>query len=65
MDWVTGLQNAIDYMEEHLLEELDYDAIAAKGFSSSYHFQRRNQKNSPLVFRKPYLVGKHHLRRIC
>lgn len=40
MDWVTGLQNAIDYMEEHLLEELDYDAIAAKGFSSSYHFQR-------------------------
>lgn len=40
MDWVTGLQNAIDYMEEHLLEELDYDAIAAKGFSSPYHFQR-------------------------
>lgn len=25
MDWVMGLQRAIDYVEEHITEELDYD----------------------------------------
>lgn len=40
MDWITGIQNAIDYMEEHLTEELDFDEIARQSFSSSYHFQR-------------------------
>ncbi len=40
MDWITGMQKAIDYIEEHLLEEIDYDTIAAQSFSSSYHFQR-------------------------
>ncbi len=40
MDWITGLQRAIDYVEEHLLEDMDYEAVAAQGFSSSYHFQR-------------------------
>lgn len=40
MDWITGLQRAINYVEEHLTEEIDYDAVAAQSFSSSYHFQR-------------------------
>lgn len=40
MDWIMGLQKAIDYIEEHLLEEIDYDVIAAQSFSSVYHFQR-------------------------
>ncbi len=40
MDWITGLQNAIDYIEEHLLEEIDYEKVAAHSYSSSYHFQR-------------------------
>ncbi|MDO4270221.1 MAG: AraC family transcriptional regulator [Eubacteriales bacterium] len=40
MDWVTGLQNAIDYMEEHLTEPLDYAEIAKRAYSSSFHFQR-------------------------
>lgn len=40
MDWVLGLQNAIDYIEQHLLEDIDYQEIAARSFSSSYHFQR-------------------------
>ena len=34
------MQKAIDYIEEHLLEEIDYDVIAAQSFSSVYHFQR-------------------------
>ena len=28
MDWITGIQNAIDYVEDHLTEELDYEEIA-------------------------------------
>ena len=40
MDWITGMQKAIDYIEEHLTEPIDYEAVAARCFSSSYHFQR-------------------------
>ena len=40
MDWITGMQKAIDYIEENLTEEIDYEKVAAKSFSSSYHFQR-------------------------
>ena len=40
MDWITGIQAAINYIEDHLTEELDYEMIAKKSFSSSAHFQR-------------------------
>lgn len=40
MEWITGIQRAIDYIEEHLAEELDYEVIARESFSSSFHFQR-------------------------
>lgn len=40
MDWITGLQKAIDYVEEHLEEELDYMEIARQTASSSFQFQR-------------------------
>ncbi len=40
MDWITGLQKAINYIEDHILEDIDYETVAAQSFSSSYHFQR-------------------------
>ena len=40
MDWITGIQNAINYIEDHITEELDNEAIARESFSSSFHFQR-------------------------
>lgn len=40
MDWISGIQNAINYIEEHLTQELDYEAIARESFSSPFHFQR-------------------------
>lgn len=40
MNWVTGIQNAVDYIEAHLTENIDYDIVAAQSFSSAYHFQR-------------------------
>lgn len=40
MDWIIGIQKAIDYIEDNLLETIDYETVAAQSFSSSYHFQR-------------------------
>ena len=40
MEWVDNLQRAIDYIEEHLEDEIDYNEIARRAYSSSFHFQR-------------------------
>ncbi len=40
MDWLIGLQKAIDYLEDNLSEEIDYSAVAARAYSSSFYFQR-------------------------
>lgn len=40
MDWIAGLQKSINYIEDHLTENIDYDEVAAHCYSSSYHFQR-------------------------
>lgn len=40
MDWITGLQRAIDYVEEHITEPIDYEEAAKRAYSSSFHFQR-------------------------
>lgn len=40
MNWITGMQKAIDYIEEYLTEGTDYEIVAKLSFSSNYHFQR-------------------------
>ncbi len=40
MEWIERLNNAINYIEEHLTEEVDYNQIAAVACCSTYHFQR-------------------------
>lgn len=40
MDWITGIQNAVDYIEENITEELDLTEIAKQAASSPYYFQR-------------------------
>jgi len=40
MDWITGIQRALDYTEEHLTGEVDYEAAARAACSSPFHFQR-------------------------
>lgn len=40
MDWVKLLQKAIDYMEDHLLEKINYEDAARMVHMSSYHFHR-------------------------
>lgn len=40
MGWIAGLQRAIDYVETHLTEEIDYEAVAKEASSSVFHFQR-------------------------
>lgn len=40
MDWITGIQHALDYVEAHITEPLDFEAVAKQAYSSSFHFQR-------------------------
>ena len=38
--WVEGIQNAIEYIEENLTEDLKIQDIAEKAYVSAFHFQR-------------------------
>lgn len=40
MDWITGIQRALDYVEAHIMEPIDYEEVAKRAYSSSFHFQR-------------------------
>ena len=40
MEWISSLQRAITYMEEHLLEEINYENVAKHVHTSSYEFHR-------------------------
>lgn len=40
MNWIQGIQRAIDYVEANITEEIDYEKAAKKAYSSSFHFQR-------------------------
>ncbi len=40
MDWIKGVQRAVDYVEAHITEPIDYEAAAKQAYSSSFHFQR-------------------------
>ena len=40
MDYIKDIQRAIDYIEDHLGGEIDYNEVAKCAYSSSYHFQR-------------------------
>ena len=40
MDWLQGIQKAIDYIEENIAEKIDYEEVAKRAYSSSFHFQR-------------------------
>lgn len=40
MDWITGIQKAVDYVEAHITEPIDYEEAAKQAYSSSFHFQR-------------------------
>ena len=40
MDWIQGVQRAVDYVEAHITEPIDYEEAAKQAYSSSFHFQR-------------------------
>lgn len=40
MDWIERLNQTINYIEEHLAEEIDYSKLAQIACCSTYHFQR-------------------------
>ncbi len=40
MEWIDRLNEAINYMEEHLTDAVDYEQLGRIAGCSSYHFQR-------------------------
>ncbi|MBP3617215.1 MAG: helix-turn-helix transcriptional regulator, partial [Lachnospiraceae bacterium] len=40
MEWIATMHRAIAYMEEHLLEEINYEDVARHVHTSSYEFHR-------------------------
>ena len=40
MEWIAAVQKAIAYMEEHLMEEINYEDVAEYVHTSSYEFHR-------------------------
>jgi AraC family transcriptional regulator len=40
MDWLDRMNNAMEYVETHLTEAIDYDQVARIACCSMYHFQR-------------------------
>lgn len=40
MDWITGIQSAVNYIEDHITDELDYEEIARQAACSNFYFQR-------------------------
>ena len=40
MNWIQGIQRAIDYVEANITEEIDFEDVAKQAYSSSFHFQR-------------------------
>ncbi len=40
MEWIVAMQQAITYMEEHIMEEINYEDVAKQVHTSSYEFHR-------------------------
>ena len=40
MNWIELIKQAVDYIEEHILDKIDYIELSKIIYSSSYHFQR-------------------------
>lgn len=40
MEWIAVMQRAITYMEEHLMEEMNYENVAKHVHTSNYEFHR-------------------------
>lgn len=40
MDWIETIQQTVDFIEEHLTEQIDSDLLAHQCHVSVYHFQR-------------------------
>lgn len=40
MDWLTAMNNAVEYMEANITEKIDIEKVAKMALSSSFHFQR-------------------------
>lgn len=66
MDWLKRMNNAMEYLETHLYEVIDYDQVARIACCSTYHFQRMfsfitNVPLSEYIRRRPLTLAAFEL----
>lgn len=64
MDWINRLNSAINYMEEHIKNEIDMEEVGKIAGCSSYHFQRMFTYMAILRCRNIFAEGECHLRQL-
>ena len=47
MDSLRSMNNALEYIEEHLTEEIDYIEVSKIAYCSEYHFKRMRKPAPP------------------
>lgn len=55
MDWITGIQKAIDYIEDNIMEELDYEKIAAESFGCP--LRKKHKTTEPPISVRKWVVA--------
>ena len=58
MEWVHRLNQSMNYIEEHLTGEIDYEQLGRIACCSTYHYQRMF---TYLVMNMPMLDGEREL----
>jgi AraC-like DNA-binding protein len=58
IEWIEGIQNAIEYMEDHLTEELDIRDIAEKAYISPFLFSKNIRRPVRFFRRRVYSKSK-------
>ena len=60
MEWIAAVQQAITYMEAHLMEEINYEDVAKQVHISSYEFHRAFS-----FLHHAWKCGKQRRRKYC
>ena len=40
MNWINGIQNSLDYIENYITEKIDCSEIAEQAYCSVFYFQK-------------------------
>lgn len=62
MDWITGIQRALDYTEEHLTDSIDYETVVKTGIFIGVSFSKDVQHALRVRARRLYTYAEAYAR---